>query len=237
VTALAAGRGLSEPGRSWALALLYPLAAAIVALFIAYPVVELLAHAAMSDGRVSFAPLARVLSEPYNRQAIYNTLLLGLTVAVLGTILAALYAYAMTRVEMPGKAVWHFLALLPTISPPILMALSLILLYGRRGLVTHELLGLQTTALYGYWGLVVAQVLSYFPFAYLLLLNLFRGLDASLPGIELSHPYETTNVTLDRLCEFDAGEVRDGISASSLADARETVDNLAAKMTAAGAGC
>jgi len=191
VTALAAGRGLSEPGRSWALALLYPLAAAIVALFIAYPVVELLAHAAMSDGRVSFAPLARVLSEPYNRQAIYNTLLLGLTVAVLGTILAALYAYAMTRVEMPGKAVWHFLALLPTISPPILMALSLILLYGRRGLVTHELLGLQTTALYGYWGLVVAQVLSYFPFAYLLLLNLFRGLDASLEeaaGTMGAHP-------------------------------------------------
>jgi ABC-type Fe3+ transport system permease subunit len=28
--------------------------------------------------------------------------------------------------------------------------------------------GLQTTFLYGYWGLVAAQVLSYFPFAYLL---------------------------------------------------------------------
>jgi iron(III) transport system permease protein len=188
---LAAGRGLSEPGRGWALALLYPLCAVVVALFIAYPVVELLAHAVVSDGRVSFAPITRVLTEPYNRQAIYNTLLLGLTVAVLGTILAALYAYAMTRVEMPGKPVWHFLALLPTISPPILMALSLILLYGRRGLVTHELLGLQTTFLYGYWGLVVAQVLSYFPFAYLLLLNLFRGLDASLEeaaGTMGAHP-------------------------------------------------
>jgi ABC-type Fe3+ transport system permease subunit len=96
VTALAAGRGLSEPGRGWLLPLLYPVAAAIVALFIAYPVAQLLAHAAESDGRTWFAPLARVLSEPYNRQAIYNTMLLGLTVAVLGTILAALYAYAMT---------------------------------------------------------------------------------------------------------------------------------------------
>ena len=106
------------------LACLYPVAAALVALFVAYPIVELLAHAALADGRLSFAPLARVLAEPYNRQAVYNTLLLGLTVAVLGTILATLYAYAMTRVEMPGKRVWHFLALLPTISPPILMALS-----------------------------------------------------------------------------------------------------------------
>ena len=76
----------------------------LVALFVAYPLVELLAHAALADGRLSLAPLARVLAEPYNRQAIYNTLLLGLTVAVLGTILATLYAYAMTRVEMPGSA-------------------------------------------------------------------------------------------------------------------------------------
>jgi serine/threonine protein phosphatase PrpC len=66
---------------------------------------------------------------------------------------------------------------------------------------------------------------------------IYRGLDASMPGLDLSHPYETSNVTLDRLCKFDAGEVRDGISASSLEDARKTVDNLAAKMTADGAGC
>jgi len=159
VTAVAVDRGLAEPGRGWLLACLYPAVVALVALFLAYPIVELLARAVFADGRLSFAPLARVLGEPYNRQAIYNTLVLGLTVAVLGTILATLYAYAMTRVEMPGKRVWHFLALLPTISPPILMALSLILLYGRRGLVTHELLGLQTTILYGYWGLVAAQTM------------------------------------------------------------------------------
>jgi protein phosphatase len=66
---------------------------------------------------------------------------------------------------------------------------------------------------------------------------IYRGIDASLPGIDLSHVFESSNVTLDRLCDFDAGEVRDGISASSLDDARDTVDNLAAKMTDAGAGC
>ena len=66
---------------------------------------------------------------------------------------------------------------------------------------------------------------------------IFRGIDASLPGINLSHPFESTNVTLDRLCKFDAGEVRDGISASSLADARKTVDDLAKQMTPAEANC
>jgi PPM family protein phosphatase len=66
---------------------------------------------------------------------------------------------------------------------------------------------------------------------------IFRGIDASLPGLDLSRPYESTSVTLDRLCDFDAGEVRDGISADSLSEAHRTVDNLAAKMGLAEADC
>jgi len=198
-----AGRSYARAGGGAGLGWLYPAVALLVALFVANPIVELLVRAVVVDGRPSLAPLARVLAEPYTRQTIYNTLLLGLSVAVPGTALATVYAYAMTRVEMPGKRIWHFLALLPTISPPILMALSLILLYGRRGLVTHELFGLQTTALYGYWGLVAAQILSYFPFAYLLLLNLFRGLDASLEeaaGTMGAHPGKVlTTVSLPLL--------------------------------------
>ncbi|HEV8552614.1 MAG TPA: hypothetical protein VGR65_04395, partial [Casimicrobiaceae bacterium] len=180
MTAVAADPSPARPGRGWVLACLYPLVAVLVALFVAYPIVELLARAVFADGRLSLGTLLRLLSDRYTLQVVSNTLVLGLTVAIAGTILATLYAYAMTRVEMPWKPVWHFLALLPTISPPILMALSLILLYGRRGLITNELLGMQTTALYGYRGLVAAQILSYFPFAYLLLLNLFRNLDVSL---------------------------------------------------------
>ena len=62
---------------------------------------------------------------------------------------------------------------------------------------------------------------------------IYRGLDASLPGLDLSEPYETTNVELDRLSDFEARNVREGIDASSLADAHETVENLAGKMSPA----
>ena len=62
---------------------------------------------------------------------------------------------------------------------------------------------------------------------------IFRGVDASLPGVELSQPYETTNVELDRLPSFDAGKVRDGIDASSLESAHRTVENLARNMAPA----
>jgi protein phosphatase len=64
---------------------------------------------------------------------------------------------------------------------------------------------------------------------------IYRGLDASLPGFDLSEPYETTNVELARLSEFDARQVTDGIDAGSLDEARTTVENLAAKMKPADA--
>jgi protein phosphatase len=58
---------------------------------------------------------------------------------------------------------------------------------------------------------------------------IFRGINGDLPGLSLSTPYETTNVELDRLSDFDAGKVREGIDAEDLDDARTTVDNLAAR--------
>ncbi|HRA61677.1 MAG TPA: ABC transporter permease subunit, partial [Burkholderiaceae bacterium] len=170
----------SVMSRGWTLVLLYPALAVFLLVFIAYPMIDLFARALMVDGAFSFARMVALVGDPFNRKVFWNTLRLGATVAVLGTILATFYAYAMTRVALPFKRFFHFFAMLPTISPPILMALGLILLYGRRGLITHGVFGMQTTNLYGFWGLVAAQLISYFPFAYLLMLNMFRGLDASL---------------------------------------------------------
>ena len=57
---------------------------------------------------------------------------------------------------------------------------------------------------------------------------IFRGLNASIGGFDLSEPYQTTDVELDRLSDFDAGKVEAGIDAKDLADAQKTVQNLAA---------
>ncbi len=59
---------------------------------------------------------------------------------------------------------------------------------------------------------------------------IYRGLNTDLPGVDLSQPYESSDVTLERLSAFDAGRVRRGIEVESLEDARKAVDNLAAEM-------
>ena len=61
--------------------------------------------------------------------------------------------------------------------------------------------------------------------------HIFRGIDFSLPGMELSEPYEATNVTLDRLPGYVADGVRSGVAADDLADARTIVENLAEQMS------
>ena len=59
---------------------------------------------------------------------------------------------------------------------------------------------------------------------------IFRGLNADLPGLALSEPYELTDVTTDRLSDFDARKVRAGIPANDLTGARSAVQNLADEM-------
>lgn len=57
---------------------------------------------------------------------------------------------------------------------------------------------------------------------------IFRGVDADLPGISLSHAFEVSDVELTRLSDIEAEQVREGIEADDLDDARLTVDNYAA---------
>ena len=58
--------------------------------------------------------------------------------------------------------------------------------------------------------------------------TIFRGVQADVPGLQLSHAYETTNVPVDDLDDYTARTVEGGIGAGSLADAERTVRRLAA---------
>ncbi len=62
--------------------------------------------------------------------------------------------------------------------------------------------------------------------------TIFRGVQADLPGVDLSHAYETSNVQVDLLDGYSAQSVEDGIGASSLDDAERTVQRLATRQSA-----
>jgi protein phosphatase len=58
--------------------------------------------------------------------------------------------------------------------------------------------------------------------------TIFRGVQADVPGFQLSHPYETTDVKVGDLDAYTARSVESGIGAGSLDDAERTVQRLAA---------
>lgn len=55
---------------------------------------------------------------------------------------------------------------------------------------------------------------------------IFRGVDADLPGIDLSKAYETSDVEVDRLPDYHANRVRDSIQVDDLDAAEAAVDEL-----------
>lgn len=157
-----------------------------IALFVLLPLAKVLHTGLMVDGRLSFAPVWEVFSKSYNRQPFYNSMMLGAATAVLGTIIGFIFAYAITRTDLPLKGFFRTIATVPIISPPFVISLSIILLLGRNGLITRGLLGLEEFDIYGFKGLLLAETLAYFPIAFLILSGVLQALDPALEDAALN---------------------------------------------------
>ncbi|MGV8845459.1 ABC transporter permease [Tessaracoccus sp.] len=125
------------------------------------------------------ATLSKMFTSRVNRQILLNTVVLGLLVGAIGTAVGFLMAYAQARLHWRGKKFVHLLTLIPVVSPPFAVATALITLFGRGGIISKQLLGLDWNV-YGLGGLTVVLSLSFFPIAYLNLLGMLRSLDPAL---------------------------------------------------------
>jgi len=121
---------------------------------------------------------------PALRQSFYDTMLMGLMTATAGTLVGFIFAYAIVRCQIPGSRLVHWLALVPTVSPPFALALSMILLFGRNGLITNKLLGIEFVKgmndIYGLDGLVIVQTITFFSVSYLILKAMLERLNPAM---------------------------------------------------------
>ena len=121
---------------------------------------------------------------PALRQSFYDTMQMGLMTATTGTLVGFIFAYAVVRCQIPGRRVVHWLALVPTVSPPFALALSMILLFGRNGLITKKLLGIEYVSgmndIYGLDGLVIVQTITFFSVSYLILKAMLERLNPAM---------------------------------------------------------
>lgn len=150
-------------------------------IFVVWPLLEVVKQSFVDlDGHASLSAYANIFTMSETYQALVNTLFLAVIVGVLATCIGFLFAYCSSHLAIRGKKLFNLMALLPMVSPPFSVALSIIMLFGSRGLVTYELLGWHGTNIYGLKGLIFVQTISYFPIAFLLLAGMLKSIDPSI---------------------------------------------------------
>lgn len=150
----------------------------LLLIFIALPLFKIFQGALYSQGQLSLRYFKEFLQKSYQREPLYHSLIVGALVASIGTIIGFIFAYAVTRTDIPFKRFFRIVATFPIISPPFLLALAMILLLGRHGLLT-ELFRFKWD-IYGLPGLVITETLAYFPIAFMSLEGVLRGIDPAM---------------------------------------------------------
>lgn len=143
-----------------------------VAFFVIYPLCKVIAVPGLSDYQTLF-------TKPRWGKAILNSLWTTLVSTLSCTAIAFLFAYVNVRLKVPGKGLFRFVTLLPIVSPPFIVALSYILLFGVQGIITKGLLGMHVD-IYGRWGLWVVQSVTFFPYAYSVIHGVMRAIPVNL---------------------------------------------------------
>ncbi|MEO8311144.1 MAG: iron ABC transporter permease [Caldimonas sp.] len=169
---------------------------ALLLLFVAYPVARALGGAFVDEsGAVSLGGLwGRIGNERtwglgcfaggVRCGVAWNTLFLALLTAAGTTLLGTLIALLAERGSTRLKRGLNALALLPIITPPFVLGLGLILLFGRAGIVNQGLeaaFGITPSRwFYGWFGIWLAQLFAFTPIAFMIVRGVVAGIAPSL---------------------------------------------------------
>lgn len=154
-------------------------------IFILYPLAILLVDSIYAkDGNgLTLSIFQRIFKMPNFRTAIGNTLKVGLLVGLASSVIGLLFAYVEVYVKVRTKfmgGLFKVVSMLPVVSPPFVLSLSMIMLFGKAGIITRFLLKIYDNNVYGFWGIFIVQTLTFFPVCYMMLKGLLKNIDPSL---------------------------------------------------------
>ncbi|WP_048600985.1 ABC transporter permease [Rubeoparvulum massiliense] len=157
------------------LKLLYYTLFGLLLYFVLVPVISVILYGVFPVE--SFHSLRQSLqrSLPY----LQNSLWVAGVVTVLSVLIGLIAAITINRFHFKGKRLLRYAVLLPLINPPFVGSIAFIMLFGKRGLVTHGLLGLSVSP-YGWQGIVIMQTLSLSALAYLIISSAIVKIDPNL---------------------------------------------------------
>ncbi len=150
----------------------------LLLLFVVYPVFSVLVKSFRYKGQLSLLSYASFFKYSYYYKSMVNTLILGAVTTTIILIISFSISYTINKTGLPLKGFLRNIAILPLIAPPFIFSLALIIIAGRRGLI-YLLLKISPN-IYGWPGLITAQVLSFLPLGFLMVNNVLQSLNPSL---------------------------------------------------------
>ena len=175
---------------------------ALIAAFIFFPVASILISA-FQDNDENFAPALffiklfsgdiwgiDCLTSTLTCGIAWNSLFMATLVGASTTVLGLAFALIATRTGFRAKKTLRVLTVLPIVTPPFVIGLAVILLFGRSGAVNTFLewaFDIEPTRwIYGLPGIWLAQMLAFTPITFLVLIGVVEGISPSMEEAALT---------------------------------------------------
>ncbi len=155
--------------------------------FLFYPLLYIFPHAFYIDGKLSFTFFKLMVANPIYRDAVVNSINIGVITTIVTTIISLPLAYLMVRYKFAGKELLKGLLLIPMVMPPFVGAIGMRQFFARFGSVNLLLmkLGIVHQPIDwlgggGLWGVIIMEALHLYPIMYLNIVAALANIDPSL---------------------------------------------------------
>jgi iron(III) transport system permease protein len=156
-----------------------------LAVVVILPVFQLLSKSVINE-QGKFVGLANYIyyfNTPALSSSLRNSIFVSFVTTAISMSLGFFFAYGLTRTCIRGKGVLKSLAMMPLFAPTLLNGISLVYLFGNKGLITRGFFGAVpgvVIELYGPIGIIISEVMFTFPQAMLILTVSLAVTDARL---------------------------------------------------------
>ena len=170
-----------------------------IAVFVLFPISTIFSKVVfLEDG--TFTPMAfyKNITSFGVARTLQNSLMLAVAVGISSTFLGLCFSLFTVRITKHFKGLARIFSMLPIVTPPFVIGLSLILIFGRNGTINDGLLALfgndglfigagnegwfqRSAYIYGFWGVFLAQTLSFTPICFMLLVGMVSTIN---PAVE-----------------------------------------------------
>ena len=156
--------------------------AVVLLVLIVCPLIMIFAKAVIRDGRLDFVAAWQTLAESENAKMILNSVLLGLLVVIVSTIIAAPLAYLFSRTQFAKYRFFDIIFMIPFMTPPYIASMGWILFMQKRGLLQQMIPAAAGSEKWFFTlgGMVLVMSLHVFPFMMTILKNAMLNIPSCL---------------------------------------------------------